>query len=131
MKFGLVSTRLSSSFCTARSWRKRATRRSLQVRSGRKFSLFFARGGQLRLAAFLRLQFADFLAHFLTRFTKSMLPGLVSVAKGHGITSLRCYSICRDGGSTRGHKSISLVRTRESSRLHWRYQPDKRSNVVE
>src|SRR5271157_3180491 len=113
MKFGLVSTRLSSSFCTARSWRKRVTRRSLQVRSGRKFSLFFARGGRLPLAAFLRLQFAHFLAHFLTRFTKSMLPGLVSVAKGHGITSLRCYRICRDAGSSRGpQKKVSCKNSR-------------------
>src|SRR5271157_2265555 len=35
MKFGLVSTKPSSSSCTARSWRKRGTRRSLQVRRGR------------------------------------------------------------------------------------------------
>src|SRR5271157_989866 len=172
MKFGLVSTKPSSSSCTARSWRKRGTRRSLQVRRGRnsgsgavwfsrvagrslravipskpplrsegsgradscrctkgahpqsnctttEFRSFLARDRRLRLAAFLRLQFAHFLAHFLTRFTKSMLPGLVSVAKGHGITSLRCYRICRDAGSSRGHKSRALARTGCNCFAYW------------
>src|SRR5271165_6993444 len=60
----------------------------------RSAKLLLARDGCRRLAFFVGLQLANFLTHFLASFANAVLAGLVSVAKGHEITSLGCYRIC-------------------------------------